>query len=92
MKYREALNKLENIVREIEEGKIDVDELAEKVREAASLSKLCTQKLRQANNEVQNVLSEVENIKNSLEVKVELENDSFTDQAIAESFDNDEPF
>jgi len=58
--YKEALEEIEAIVEEIESETVDVDVLAEKVKRAASLIKLCKAKLKAADNEVRKVLKEFE--------------------------------
>lgn len=54
------MTELEQIISEIEAEDIDVDVLAEKVRRAASLVKLCKARLRNAEEEVKKVLTEIE--------------------------------
>jgi exodeoxyribonuclease VII small subunit len=58
--YKEAIQEIEAIVEEIESETVDVDVLAEKVKRAASLVKLCKAKLKAADNEVRKVLKEFE--------------------------------
>ena len=58
--YKEAIEEIEAIVEEIESETVDVDVLAEKVKRAASLVKLCKAKLKAADNEVRKVLKEFE--------------------------------
>jgi len=54
------LNELEKIVAEIESEEVDVDVLAEKIKRASFLITFCKGKLRTAEDEVKNVLSEME--------------------------------
>jgi exodeoxyribonuclease VII small subunit len=54
------LNELEKIVAEIESEEVDVDVLAEKIKRASFLITFCKDKLRNAENEVKKVLSEME--------------------------------
>ena len=56
IKYSKALEKLEDIIRKIEDEEIDIDELSEKVREAASLVKVCKDKITKAEVEVKEVV------------------------------------
>ena len=58
--YKQALEELEKIVEEIEKGEIDVDLLAEKVKRAAFLSQICKSKLRKTQEELDKLLSEIE--------------------------------
>lgn len=54
------MTELEQIIGEIESEDIDVDILAEKVKRAALLVKLCKTRLRSAEEEVKKVLAEIE--------------------------------
>ncbi|MBI4825361.1 MAG: exodeoxyribonuclease VII small subunit [Nitrospirae bacterium] len=56
--YKEAIEEIDAIVREIENESIDIDALAEKVKRAAYLIKYCKTKLKNTDNEVKNVLKE----------------------------------
>jgi exodeoxyribonuclease VII small subunit len=58
--YSQALNELETIINEIESEKVDLDQLAEKVKRAAYLIKFCRAKLRSTEEDVKTVLAEVE--------------------------------
>ena len=58
--YSQALKELEQIVSEIESEEIDVDVLAEKVKRAAFLVKLCKGRLRSAEEDVKKALAEIE--------------------------------
>lgn len=51
--YNEAMIRLETILTELEEGKKNVDELAELVHEATQLIKNCRTKLKITEEEVQ---------------------------------------
>ena len=59
MAYSQALTELEKIVGEIESGEIDVDVLSEKVKRATLLIGFCRDKLRNTEEEVKKVLSEI---------------------------------
>ena len=59
MTYSLALTELEQIINEIESEEINVDVLAEKVRKAAYLIKFCKDRLRNTEEEVKKVLSEI---------------------------------
>jgi exodeoxyribonuclease VII small subunit len=52
--YTQAMQRLEAILAQLEEGSSNVDTLAELVKEAAELVKFCRAKLRKTENEVQN--------------------------------------
>ncbi len=58
--YKEAMDEIERIVEEIENETVDVDMLAEKIKRAAFLIKLCKQKLRKTDDEIKKVLDELE--------------------------------
>ena len=60
MTYSLALTELEQIINEIESEEINVDVLAEKVKKAACLIKFCKDRLRNTEEEVSKVLSEIE--------------------------------
>ncbi len=58
MKYEEAMRKLEAIVSDIEDNKLDIDKITEKLKEAQELIKFCKDKLYQTDQEVQKLLSD----------------------------------
>lgn len=58
--YSQALSELEKIIGRIESEETDVDVLAEKVKRASYLIKLCRDKLRSTENEVGKALAELE--------------------------------
>jgi exodeoxyribonuclease VII small subunit len=60
MTYSLALTELEKIISEIESEEINVDILAEKVKRASDLIRFCKGKLRNTEEEVKKVLSEIE--------------------------------
>ncbi|MFH1999416.1 MAG: exodeoxyribonuclease VII small subunit [Planctomycetota bacterium] len=59
LKYGEAKEKLEKILREIEGDEVDVDDLGEKVKEAAQLIQVCREKLQKTRIEVEKVVSDM---------------------------------
>jgi exodeoxyribonuclease VII small subunit len=61
MKYDEAYAELQQIVRDMESGEIGVDALAEKVKRAALLIKICKSKLVKTEGDVKQILAELEN-------------------------------
>ncbi|MHC4941394.1 MAG: exodeoxyribonuclease VII small subunit [Planctomycetota bacterium] len=59
LKYGEARDRLEEILREIEGNEVEVDELGERVKEAAKLIQLCRKKLEKTRAEVEKVVGEM---------------------------------
>jgi exodeoxyribonuclease VII small subunit len=57
--YTDAINELELIVSEIEQGEISVDMLSEKVKRAAELIKICKTKLTATEEDVNRILGEI---------------------------------
>jgi exodeoxyribonuclease VII small subunit len=60
LKYTDAFEELQTIVREIEEGEISIDDLSQKVKRAAALIKICKTKLSQTEEDVQAILRELD--------------------------------
>ena len=58
--YAEAVSAIEDILHQIETGELDVDELAEKVKQASELLKLCKGKLFQTEKDIEKILKEME--------------------------------
>ncbi|MBN1145267.1 MAG: exodeoxyribonuclease VII small subunit [Bacteroidales bacterium] len=58
--YSEAIAAIDEILHQIETGELDVDELAEKVKQASELLKICKSKLFSTEKEVEKVLKEME--------------------------------
>lgn len=58
MTYNEAFNALEILVEEIEADEIQLDTLAEKVKEANNLIKFCETKLRTIDGDIKKVVGE----------------------------------
>jgi len=56
VKYSKSLEKLEEIINQIENEEIDVDELSEKVKEAVGLINVCKEKIEKAEVEVKKVV------------------------------------
>ncbi len=57
--YSEAIAAIDEILQQIETGELDVDELAEKVKQASELLKICKSKLFNTEKEVEKVLKEM---------------------------------
>lgn len=60
IKYSKALEKLEEILSKIEDEEIDIDDLGDKVKEAAELVKVCKDKIARAELEVKDVVDSFE--------------------------------
>ena len=58
MKYEEAIKNLESIVSMMESGKLDLDQLEEKLKEAQQLIKLCRDKLTKPDEELSKPLQQ----------------------------------
>lgn len=56
MKFEEALKKLEEIVRSLEDGDLPLDESLEKYEEGIRLSKICAKRLEAAKKKVEVLL------------------------------------
>lgn len=57
--YTEAKQELEQIVLEIESGKLEVDTLTEKVKRASELIAFCKSKLTTTDEELQKILNDI---------------------------------
>ena len=58
--YTEAAERLEEILGKIEDGDVDIDELSGLVEEAATLVRLCREKIRAAETKVKTVTEQLE--------------------------------
>jgi len=58
--YADAFEELQQIVSEIEEGRISVDELSEKVKRAAHLIHICKAKLSSTEDDVNKILKDLD--------------------------------
>ena len=56
--FEESLVELENIVKELEAGNVDLDKAIEKYSEAMKLAKICSDKLSSATEKVNQILKE----------------------------------
>ena len=56
--YSQAMERLEKIVRQIDNNELEIDVLAEKIKEANEIIAFCTEKLTKADNEVEKLLQE----------------------------------
>ena len=59
LKFGEAREQLEQILREIEDNEVDVDDLADRVKTAAELIRVCKDKLERTKMEVEKVVAEL---------------------------------
>ena len=62
LSYKQSMDRLRELVEKIEQGQIDVDELAKSVNEAAGIIKSCRQRLRQTEEEVNKALESMESL------------------------------
>ncbi len=60
MEYGEARRELEEILRALEEGEVEVDRLAGKVERAAELIRICREKLHAQEVKIRKVAAELE--------------------------------
>ncbi len=60
--FEEKLNDLENIIKELEAGNVDLDNAIKKYTEAMNLAKECSEKLDNAEKAVNQILSENGNL------------------------------
>jgi exodeoxyribonuclease VII small subunit len=60
MKYSEALEELQHLVEEIENGEISLDDLSVKVRRASELIRICRSKLSATEEDVKTILEELD--------------------------------
>ncbi|OFX72144.1 MAG: exodeoxyribonuclease VII small subunit [Bacteroidetes bacterium GWE2_29_8] len=56
--YTDAQKELEQILKEIEIGDVDVDKLSEKVKRACALIRICKEKLKNTDDEIKKILEE----------------------------------
>lgn len=57
--YEVAFKELQEIVQKIELGDVDIDQLSEYIKRAATLVKICEAKLTETEEEVQNLLKKL---------------------------------
>jgi exodeoxyribonuclease VII small subunit len=65
--YRQAIDELETILRALETDTVDVDDLTARVQRSAELIRLCRQKLRHAENTIDQVFENLEDEADDLE-------------------------
>ena len=60
--YGSAMEKLQQLMEEIEGDQLDIDQLMSKVKEASVLIKYCKEQLTKTNKELQKVLDDIEEL------------------------------
>jgi exodeoxyribonuclease VII small subunit len=58
--YNKAIKELEKIMEEVESDELDVDKLAQKIKKASELLKICKDKLTNTEQEVNEILNSLE--------------------------------
>ena len=58
MKYEKAYAELQTIVRQMENDELDIDQMAEQLKRAQELIKLCKDKLTKTDEEIKKILAE----------------------------------
>ncbi len=61
--FESALEKLEEIVKELEKGDVDLDNAIKKYTEAMSLAKFCSDKLKTATDKINKIITDSGEIK-----------------------------
>ena len=56
LRFGEAIEQLESILRRVESEEIDIDDLAEELKNAAQLLEICREKIRKAELEVTQIV------------------------------------
>lgn len=56
--YSQAIARLEEIVQAIDNGEMEIDQLADKIKEANKLIAYCSEKLTKADTELEKLLAE----------------------------------
>lgn len=57
MTYTQAMQRLENIVNDVENGRMDIDSICEKIKEAQQLIEFCKDKLYKTDKAVNDLLT-----------------------------------
>lgn len=58
IKYETAIEEIEEIVRKMENGQLDIDSLTEELKKAKTLIKACKDKLTKTDEEIKKILEE----------------------------------
>lgn len=56
--YSRAIERLEKIVRQIDNNELEIDALSEKIKEANEIIAFCSEKLMRADKEIEKLLQE----------------------------------
>ena len=56
--YSQAMARLETIVRQVDNNELEVDELVEKIKEANEIIAFCSEKLKNADMEIEKMLAD----------------------------------
>jgi exodeoxyribonuclease VII small subunit len=62
--YSQAIKRLEEIVRQIDNNELEIDQLSEKIKEANEIILFCSEKLTKADKEIEKLLKENNNPNN----------------------------
>jgi exodeoxyribonuclease VII small subunit len=57
--FNEAVTEIEDILRNIENGNLDIDKLSVEVKRASELIKLCQKKLRSTEEEINSIFKDL---------------------------------
>jgi exodeoxyribonuclease VII small subunit len=57
--FNEAVNEIEGILKEIENGELDVDRLSVNVKRASELIKFCQKKLKSTEDEINGIFKDL---------------------------------
>jgi exodeoxyribonuclease VII small subunit len=57
--FNEAVTRIEEILKRIESGDLDLDKLSEEVKNASELIKLCQKKLKNTEEELSNIFRDL---------------------------------
>ncbi|EFM02550.1 exodeoxyribonuclease VII small subunit [Hoylesella marshii] len=60
IKYEEAVRQLETIVKQMEDGDLDIDSMSKELKTAQQLIKLCKDKLTKTDKEIKAILQQEE--------------------------------
>ena len=73
--YAEAMEELEEILEELEGDQLDVDVLAERVRRASELIKVCRERITRAQGDVDAIVAELDELEDEDDVEDDEEPD-----------------
>ena len=57
--FNEAVHEIEDILKSIEKGELDLDKLSNEVKRASELIKQCHRKLRDTEDEINNIFKDI---------------------------------